>query len=129
MTGRTLRVLVVDDSESVRRGIRQILGSQADIEVVCEAVDGDDAINKTREHGPDVILLDITMPTMNGLEVAEIIKQEFPSVQVVIVSQHDSRGFQWAALGAGVSGYVIKSNVGTDLIPELRRIQSLRRSA
>jgi DNA-binding NarL/FixJ family response regulator len=129
MHGRTLRVLVVDDNESVRRSIHQILRSQADIEVVCEAVDGADALAKVREHQPDVMLLDITMPTMNGLEVAEVIKREFPSVQVLIVSQHDSRGFQWAALAAGVSGYIIKSNVGRDLIPELRRIQDLRRSA
>jgi DNA-binding NarL/FixJ family response regulator len=63
------------------------------------------------------------------LEVAEIMKQEFPFVQVLIVSQHDSRGFQWAALGAGVSGYIVKSNVGKDLIPELRKIQRTRLSA
>jgi two-component system response regulator DegU len=129
MPERALRVVVVDDSESVRRSICQILRSHADIEVVCEAVDGADALNKIGEHQPDVVLLDITMPTMNGLEAAEIIKKEFPSVQVVIVSQHDSRGFQWAALAAGVSGYIVKSKVGTDLIPELRRIQSLRKSA
>ena len=129
MAGVTLRVLVVDDNESVRRSICQILRLQADIEVVCEAADGADAIRKIREYDPDVVLLDITMPTMNGLEVAETIKTEFPSVQVLVVSQHDSRGFQWAALAAGVSGYVNKSNVGRDLIPELRRIQGLRRSA
>lgn len=129
MAGRRLRVLVVDDNESVRRSISQILRSQADIEVVCEAVDGADAVRKIGEHQPDVVLLDITMPGMNGLEVAETIKVEFPSVHVLIVSQHDSRGFQWAALAAGVSGYIIKSNVGRDLVPELRRIQSLRRSA
>jgi len=129
MAGRTLRVLVVDDNESVRRSICQILRSQTDIEVVCEAVDGADAVGKVREHELDVVLLDITMPTMNGLEVAEIIKTEFPSVQVLIVSQHDSRGFQWAALAAGVSSYINKSSVGRDLIPELRRIQCSRRSA
>lgn len=129
MAGRRLRVLVVDDNESVRRSISQILRSQADIEVVCEAVDGADAVRKIGEHQPDVVLLDITMPGMNGLEVAETVKVEFPSVHVLIVSQHDSRGFQWAALAAGVSGYIIKSNVGRDLVPELRRIQSLRRSA
>lgn len=126
---RALRVLVVDDNENVRRGICQILSFQADIEVVCEAADGPDALRKIEEHQPDVILLDITMPTMNGLEVTEVIKQKFPSIQVLIVSQHDTRGFQWAALAAGVSGYIIKSNVGKDLVPELRRIQALRRSA
>jgi DNA-binding NarL/FixJ family response regulator len=127
MPRRTLRVLVVDDNESVRGSIRQILRSQADIEVVCEAIDGADAVRKIGEHLPDVVLLDITMPSMNGLEVAEIVKRDFPSVQVLIVTQHDSRGFQWGALAAGVSGYVIKSNAGRDLVPELRRIQDLPR--
>jgi len=129
MAGRVLRVLVADDNESVRRSVCQILRSQADIEVVCEALDGADALSKIREHQPDVVLLDITMPRVNGLEVAETIKTEFPSVQVLIVSQHDSRGFQWAALAAGVSGYIVKSNVGKDLVPELRRLQGLRSSA
>ena len=126
MAGHGLRVLVVDDNESVRRSICQILNAEADVEVVCEATDGADALIKVREHQPDVVLLDITMPTLNGLEVAEIMKQEFPSVQVLIVSQHDSRGFQWAALAAGVSGYIVKSNVGKDLIPELRKIRRTR---
>lgn len=129
MAESTLRVLVVDDNESVRRAICQILLSQADIEVVCEARDDADALSKVREHQPDIVLLDITMPTINGLEAAEILKKEFPSIHVLIVSQHDSRGFQWAALAAGVGGYVIKSNVGRDLIPELRRIQGTRGSA
>ena len=128
LAGRSLRVLIADDNESIRRSISQILHSQADIEVVCEAVDGADAVRKITEHRPDVVLLDITMPRMNGLEVAETIKTQFPSVQVLIVSQHDSRGFQWAALAAGVSGYIVKSNVGRDLVPELRRIQNLRPS-
>jgi DNA-binding NarL/FixJ family response regulator len=71
----------------------------------------------------------VTMPNMNGLEAARILKEEFPAMHIVIVSQHDTRGFQWAALGAGVSGYVIKSNAARDLIPELRRIQRTRLSA
>ena len=123
MTGHTLRVLVVEDNESVRRTICQLLQSQADIEIACEAVDGEDAIRKAREHLPDVVVLDLTMPNMNGLEAAHTLKDEFPSMHIVIVSQHDSRGFQWAALAAGVSGYVVKSNAAKDLIPELRKIQ------
>ena len=124
-----LRVLLVDDNESVRRSICQILRSQADIEVICEAADGADALNQARQHHPDLVLLDITMPTMNGLDAARILKREFPSMHVVIVSQHDSRGFQWAALAAGASGYVVKSNAAQDLLPEVRRIQGLRMSA
>lgn len=72
MQGRPLRVLVVDDNEIVRRSICQLLTSQADIEVICEAVDGNDALEKAREHVPELVLLDITMPTMNGLEAARI---------------------------------------------------------
>lgn len=129
MERRPLRVLVVDDNESVRRSICQILDSQTDIEVICQAVDGADALNQARQHHPDLVLLDITMPTMNGLDAARILKREFPSLHVVIVSQHDSRGFQWAALAAGASGYVVKSNAAQDLLPEVRRIQGLRMSA
>jgi len=123
MSGPNLRVLVVDDNENVRRRICQLLSSQAEIEVICEAVDGHDAICKARENLPDLVLMDITMPVMDGLEASRILKREFPSIQIVIVSQHDSRGFQWSALAAGVNGYVVKSEAGRDLIPELRRVQ------
>ena len=63
------------------------------------------------------------MPTMNGLEATQIIKQEIPSIQVVMFSQHDSRGFQWAALAAGASGYVVKADASRDLIPQVRRVK------
>jgi len=129
MSERTLRVLVVDDNESVRRSICQLLKTQPDLEVICEATDGADALRKAREHLPDVVLLDVTMPNMDGLEVARVLKQEFPSMDVLIVSQHDSRGFRWAALAAGVSGYVVKSDSARDLIPELRKLQRARLSA
>jgi DNA-binding NarL/FixJ family response regulator len=118
-----LRVLVVDDNASIRRTLCQLLDSQADIEVTCEAGDGEEAVRQAREHLPDVVLLDITMPMMNGLEAARILRQECPSIQIVVVTQHDSRGFQWAALAAGVSEYVVKSNAARDLIPALRRLQ------
>ena len=129
MKGHSLRVLVVDDNESIRRSICQLLTSQADIEVICEAVDGNDALEKAREHIPDLVLLDITMPTMNGLGASRILKREFPSMHILIVSQHDSRGVRGAALAAGASGYVVKSNAVQDLIPEVRRIQGLPMSA
>jgi DNA-binding NarL/FixJ family response regulator len=118
-----LRVLVVDDNESVRRSVRQLLNAEPDIQIVSEAVDGGDAIRKAREHTPDLVLMDITMPTMNGLEATQIIKQEIPSIQIVMFSQHDSRGFQWAALAAGASGYVVKADASRDLVPQVRRVQ------
>jgi DNA-binding NarL/FixJ family response regulator len=124
MQALILRVLVVDDSDIVRRGICQILQTQADIEIVCEASDGADAVRKVREHRPAVVLLDITMPVMNGFDAARRIKHEFPSTLILVVSQFDSAPFAREAIAAGASGYVIKSNASTELIPALRKLQS-----
>ena len=121
MQALNLRVLVVDDSDIVRRGICKILQSQADIEVVCEAADGADAVRKVREHRPQVVLLDITMPVMNGFEAARRIKHELPSTLILMVSQYDSAPFAREAVAAGASGYVVKSNASTELIPALRK--------
>src|ERR1700751_2628704 len=116
-----IRVLVVDDSEVVRRGICQILQSQADVEVVCEAADGADAVCKVREHRPHVVLLDITMPVMNGFEAAPRLKHEFPSTLILVVSQSDSAPFAREAIAAGASGSGVKSNAGTQFFPILGR--------
>ena len=124
MQALILRVLVVDDSKMVRRGICQILQSQADIKVVCQAADGADAVRKVREHRPDVVLLDITMPVMNGFDAARRIKHEFPSTLILVVSQSDAAPFAREAIAAGASGYVVKSNASTDLIPMLRKTMS-----
>jgi YesN/AraC family two-component response regulator len=126
MQALIIRVLVVDDSEIVRRGICQILQSQADVEVVCEAADGADAVCKVLEHRPDIVLLDITMPVMNGFDAARRIKHEIPSTLILMVSQFDSAPFAKEAIAAGASGYVVKSNASTELIPALRKIQSQR---
>jgi YesN/AraC family two-component response regulator len=119
-----LRVLVVDDSEIVRRGICQILQSQVDIEVVCEAANGADAVRKVREHRPHVVLMDITMPVMNGFEAARRIKHEFPSTLILVVSQFESAPFAREAIAAGASAYIVKSNASAELIPALRKLHS-----
>jgi len=121
MQAPILRVLVVDDSDLVRRGIRQILESQPDIKIIGEASDGAVAIRKVREYKPDVVLLDITMPVMNGFEVARVIKHEFPSTLILIVSQYESAPYAKEAIAAGANGYVVKSNAGAELIPVLRK--------
>ena len=124
MRALILRVIVVDDSEMMRRLICRILLSQADIEIICEASDGAEAVRMVREHRPDVVLLDITMPVMNGFEAARQIKHEFPSTLILMVSQFDTGPFVREATAAGASGYVVKSNASTELIPALRRTVS-----
>jgi DNA-binding NarL/FixJ family response regulator len=94
------------------------------IEVICEASDGADAVRKAREHRPDIVLLDITMPVMNGFEAARRIKHELPSTLILMVSQFDSAPFQREAITAGASGYVVKSNAASELIPALRKLHS-----
>ena len=124
MQAPIIRVLVVDDSEIVRRGICQILQLEADIEVVCEAADGADALRKVREHRPHIVLLDLTMPVMNGFEAARRIKREFPLTLILVVSLSESAQFTREAIAAGASGYVMKSNASTELIPMLRKTMS-----
>lgn len=129
MQALILRVLVVDDSEIIRRFICRILQSQADIEVVSEASDGAEGVRKVREHKPDVVLLDIAMPVMNGFDAARHIKHEFPSTLILVVSQFDSPAHVREAIAAGVSGYIVKSNASTELIPALRRTVSANLAA
>jgi DNA-binding NarL/FixJ family response regulator len=124
MQALILRMLVVDDSDIVRRLICQILQTQPDIEVVCEASDGEDAIRKVRVHRPDVVLMDITMPVMNGFDATRRIRHEFPLTLVLIVSQYDSAPFMREAIAAGASGYVVKDNASAELIPALRKTVS-----
>lgn len=119
-----LRVLVVDDNHVVRGLICKILRSQADIQIVCEASDGDEAVRQVRDHRPDVVLLDITMPVMNGFDAARCIKHEFPSTLILMVSQSDTAACAREVIAAGASGYVEKSNASTELIPALRKIVS-----
>ena len=106
------RILIADDSPSVRQGIRALLQGHAEWEVCAEAIDGRDAVQKTRESMPDVIVLDFFMPGINGIEAVREIKQICPKVSILLCSMYlDS---QLARLGrdAGVAGFLSKSNVG-----------------
>jgi DNA-binding NarL/FixJ family response regulator len=117
--------MVVDDDEMVRHSTCKLLKSYPDIEVVCEGADGAEAVTKAKGYRPDVILMDITMPTMNGLEATRIIKREIPSIQIVVVSGQDALR---EALSAGASGYVMKTEMADRLVTELRKVQQLRPS-
>jgi DNA-binding NarL/FixJ family response regulator len=110
------RILIVDDHEIFRRGLRSLLESRADWEVCGEATDGQDAVDKAKQLQPDVIVLDITMPRLNGLDATALIREELPTAKVVILSQHQPALMKQVALTAGAGAYVTKSEVSRELM-------------
>lgn len=119
---KTLRILIADDHEIVRSGLRVLLTSRAGWELCGEAVDGQDACQKARELQPDVVILDVSMPRMNGLEVARTIRQEQPRLPIVILSQHDPADMRPRALEAGADCYVSKQDVARDLLASVEDV-------
>ncbi len=117
----SIRVLVVDDQELVRAGFVMILNSQADIEVIGEAVNGSHAVDEVRRLRPDVVLMDIRMPTMDGLEATRILKaQSDTDVRVLILTTFDPDEYVYEALRAGASGFVLKDIPPHDLLAAVR---------
>ena len=111
-----MRILIADDHELVRGGLRSILVARAGWEVCAEAADGREAIEKAKELKPDVVLLDITMPHVNGLDAARIIRRDVPHAKVIILSQYDGSEMRATALDAGAQGYVSKSDASSQLL-------------
>jgi PAS domain S-box-containing protein len=120
MCGKTtMRVLVVDDHEVVRRGVRSLIESHSNYDVCGEAVDGQDAVEKAQELNPDVIVMDVSMPRLNGLEATYLIRAALPDSEILILSQHDSPEMVRQAFKAGARGYVVKSSIARDLLAAL----------
>jgi DNA-binding NarL/FixJ family response regulator len=116
----TIRILLADDHNVMRRGLRLLLESQPDFEVVGEAADGLAAVELASETQPDVVLLDIAMPRLNGIETAQRITEGVPKAAVVILSMHSDEGYVLRALQAGAKGYLLKDSAEGDLIDAIR---------
>jgi len=119
---RSIRVLLVDDHALVREGIRALLELQNDIDVVGEASDGREAVQKVQALTPDVVVMDISMPSMGGIEATRQIVKENPSARVVILSRHDNLSYARFLLQAGASGYVPKKAVSAELAAAIRAV-------
>lgn len=117
-----IRILVADDHTLIRGGIVGLLNSQPDMEVVEEAGNGEEAVRKTAAASPDVVLMDIGMPGMNGLEACGAIKAQSPAVQVLMLTVHDREDYLFQALRAGAAGYILKGADVQDLLSAIRSV-------
>lgn len=115
-------VLIVDDHDIIREGIKNILQKQPDFEVVVEAKDGEEALEKISSLKPDILLLDITMPKKSGLDILEQIPRVSRKTKILIISVHKADAYVMRALKSGVRGYLNKENAADDLLPALRKI-------
>ena len=117
-----IRVLIADDHAIVRGGLRLLINSQPDMEVVGEAADGHEALHQARQANPDVLTLDLTMPGGGGLKTLERLRQECPQTRVLVLTMHEEPSYLRAVLAAGGSGYVAKSAVDGELLAAIRSV-------
>jgi DNA-binding NarL/FixJ family response regulator len=119
---KPVRVLLADDHTLVRAGIRALLEKLPGVAVVGEAGDGREVLSLVKLHRPDVVLMDISMPGLNGLEAASRMAAEFPDVKVIILSMHNNEEYVWRALKAGAAGYLLKKAATAELETALQRV-------
>ena len=119
---KSVRVMLADDHTLVRAGIRALLEKLPGVEVVGEADDGREVLKLIKLHRPDIVLMDIAMPGLNGLEAAARMAKEFPDVRVIILSMHHNEEYVWQALKAGAAGYLLKKAATAELATALQHV-------
>ena len=117
-----IRIVVAEDDTIVRAGVCLLLNTERDIDVVGEAANGQEAIESAESLRPDVLLMDISMPVLNGLEATQIIKDRFPEIEVLALTMHRSDEYFFAMLKAGAAGYVTKGAPTEELIEAIRTV-------
>jgi two-component system nitrate/nitrite response regulator NarL len=121
---KPIKILLVDDHPVVRKGIRSCLAHSPGLEIIGEAGDGNDALRKVRELRPDLVLMDIDMPSMSGLAVTEVLKKELPDVKVIILSMHRNTEYVLRILQSGARGYVLKEASPQELLQAIETVTS-----
>lgn len=118
-----IKILIADDHPMIRHGIRSLLEREPDFDVVAEAIDGEEAVNLCRKYKPDIVLMDVGMPKLSGLEATKKIKAEYPDISVLVLTIHDEERYIIGFLKAGASGYLLKSAYGGELLQAIRSLQ------
>jgi len=118
----SIRILLADDHAIIRQGLHSLLEKEPDVEVVGEAEDGRKALELVRELAPDIVIMDITMPNLNGIEATYEITHEFPKVKVIALSIHSDRRFVANMLKAGASGYILKECLFDEFVEAIRTV-------
>lgn len=121
------KIILADDHQVVRLGLRTLLESEPDFEVIGEAEDGISALRLTELHRPDVVVLDLMMPRLNGVETSHQIHQKFPQIAIVMLSMFDNEAYVVEALNSGAKAYVLKTSTTDDLVAAIRAVQSGQR--
>ncbi len=122
-----IRILVADDHEVVREGLKRIIASNSDMDVTGEAVDGNEVLDKVRKGTFDVIVLDISMPKCNGIDVLKQLKRENTKIHVLVLSVHPEDQYAVRVLKAGACGYLTKESAATELVTAIRRVYDGRK--
>jgi len=117
-----IRVLLADDHSIVRDGLRRIVEESGNMEVVAEADDGHEAIQKTRDHTPDVVVVDISMPGLDGLEVISRLSTDFPDLPILVLTMHEEEQYVVRAIEAGAKGYLTKKSAPEQLVTAIRKV-------
>ena len=125
--GRSIRIMAVDDHPLLRQGIAAMIQTQPDMELVAEACDGEQAVAQFRLHRPDVTLMDIQMPNVNGTEAIGRIRSEFPDAKILVLSTYAGDVQVLRAIKAGARGYLLKGNVRTELLEAIRAVNAGRK--
>jgi DNA-binding NarL/FixJ family response regulator len=120
----SIRILLADDHSVMRTGLRLVLERQPDFEVVAEAADGREAVALAEQHHPEVVVMDVTMPSLNGIEAARQICSTLPGMSVVMLSMHSDEAYVLRALKAGARGYLLKEAAESDLIAAIRAVKA-----
>ena len=121
---KSIRLLTVDDHALLRKGIRALIGTESDMQLVAEASNGREALHEFRTHRPDVTLMDLQMPHMNGVEAIIAIRGEFPDARIIVLSTYSGDVGVVRALKAGARGYLLKANVNKELLATIRAVHA-----